>query len=181
MTISAEEISKYVFKATDELLLDTNVWFFVYGPHRPGSNKAALYSKAMARILTAGSRIYIDVLIVSEFVNAYARLKHNIFQGRPGVSRDFKAFRKSSAFKTVAQDIAADVKKVLTNCARVESGFATLDIDSLVNEYERGESDSNDLVLTELCKSRGFKLVTDDGDFKGKDVEVLTANERLLS
>jgi predicted nucleic acid-binding protein len=74
---SAEEISNHTFQATDELLLDTNVWFFLYGPHRPGSPQAAAYSGALARILTANSRIYVDVLIISEFVNRYARLNIN--------------------------------------------------------------------------------------------------------
>jgi predicted nucleic acid-binding protein len=181
MAESVEEIGKYVFKATDELLVDANVWFFLYGPHPPGSPKAAVYSGALARILAAHSRIFVDVLIISEFVNRYARLKHNILQGRPGVPRDFKQFRKSLTFKALAKDIAADVRKLLANCARVDSGFAALEIESLVAEYEQGDSDFNDLVLADLCKSKGFKLVTDDGDFKGKDVVVLTANKRLLN
>jgi predicted nucleic acid-binding protein len=181
MAKSAEEIGKYVFKDTDELLLDANVWFFVHGPHRPGDPKASVYSGALARIFAARSRIFVDVLIISEFVNRYARLKHNILQGRAGVPRNFKQFRQSSTFKTIARDIAADVRKILTNCSRIESGFPELDIESLVTEYGRGDSDFNDLVLTELCKSRGLKLVTDDGDFKGRDITVLTANRRLLS
>ena len=181
MTKSAEEIGNYAFKATDELLVDANVWFFVHGPHRPGDPRAAVYSGALARILAAQSRIFVDVLIISEFANRYARLKHDILKGRPGVPRDFKQFRKSSTFKAIARDIAADVRKLLANCARVESGFGTLDIESLVTEYGQGNADFNDLVLADLCKSKGFKLVTDDGDFKGKDVVVLTANRRLLN
>lgn len=80
MAKSAEEISKYVFKDTDELLLDANVWFFVHGPHRPGDPKASVYSGALAKIFAARSRIFVDVLIISEFVNRYARLKHTIQQ-----------------------------------------------------------------------------------------------------
>ena len=53
-------------------------------------------------ILSAKSRVYIDVLIVSEFVNGYARLKHNLLRGRPGVPNDFKRFRATPAFKAIA-------------------------------------------------------------------------------
>jgi predicted nucleic acid-binding protein len=180
MAKRAEEIGQYAFKATDKLLLDANVWFFLYGPHPPGSPKAAVYSGALARILAAKSRIYVDVLIISEYVNRCARLKHQVLQGRPGVSRNFKQFRQSSTFKTIARDIAADVRKILTNCSRVESGFSELNIESLVVEYGRGDADFNDLVLAELCKSKGLKLVTDDGDFEGEDIVILTANRRLL-
>ena len=180
MAKSAEEIGKYAFTATDELLFDANVWFFLYGPHRPGDPKATIYSGALKRILSAKSRIYVDVLIVSGFVNRYARLKHNLLRHRPAVPNDFKQFRNTSAFKVIAKDIAADTRKILTNCTRVDSGFSILDIDSLVNDYGRGDSDFNDLVLAELCHIEGFKLVSDDGDFKGKDITVLTANRKLL-
>jgi predicted nucleic acid-binding protein len=181
MAKSAEEIDKYAFTANDELLFDANVWFFVYGPHRPGDPKATIYSGALKSILSAKSRVYIDVLIVSEFVNRYARLKHSLLRRRPGVPGNFKQFRSTSAFKAIAKDIAADMRKILTNCARVDSGFATLDIDSLMNEYAGGNSDFNDLVLADVCKSKGLKLVTDDGDFKGKNITILTANKRLLA
>jgi aspartokinase len=96
------------------------------------------------------------------------------------VSPNFKKFRQSSSYKGIASDISADVKKVLATCACIESGFATLNVDSLINEFGRGDSDFNDLVLAELCRRKRFKLVTDDGDFKGKGITVLTANKRLL-
>jgi predicted nucleic acid-binding protein len=180
MAQNAEEISQYAFKADDELLLDANVWFFLYGPHKPGDLRAAAYSGALARILAAKSRIYVDVLIISEFVNRYARLRHNILKNRPGVPRDFKRFRNTPAFKSIAMDIAADTRKILVTCSCVDSGFATLDTKSLVDDYSGGDSNFNDLVLADLCKSKALKLVTDDGDFKGKGIIILTANKKLL-
>ncbi|MBI4517933.1 MAG: PIN domain-containing protein [Deltaproteobacteria bacterium] len=180
MTSKAQPIGGYVFKSTDELLLDTNVWLSVYGPRKPGSAKAAVYSQALASMLKAQSRIFIDVLIVSEFVNAYARLRYNILRSKGTASSDFKQFRRSVAFKPIAKDIAGDVKQVLKHCVRVDSGFSTLDIQALIAEYEQGDSDLNDQVLAELCKSKGLKLVTDDGDFGGHGLALVTANKRLL-
>ncbi len=180
MTHRAEEISTYDFKSSDALLLDANIWLFVYGPQKPNDPKVAAYSNALRKILAAKSCIYIDVLIVSEFINAYARMKWNLLCG-PSKTRNFKQFRKSSAFKPVAQDIAADVKCVLKHCTRVESGFESLPIDTLVNEYAAGDSDFNDQILAALCNSKGLKLVTDDADFKRRGVPVVTANKRLLT
>ena len=65
----AENITHYVFKSTDALLLDANIWFFVYGPHRLDDKRVPVYSGALDRILKAKSRIYVDVLILSEFIN----------------------------------------------------------------------------------------------------------------
>jgi predicted nucleic acid-binding protein len=128
-------------------------------------------------MLTAQSRIYIDVLIVSEFMNTYARLKWKLLSP----SSKFKQFRKSKYFKPVAQDIAADAKRVLQHCTRVEDGFESLAIESLMDEYAAGNSDFNDQILATLCKKQGLKLVTDDGDFRGREIPVITANKRLLA
>jgi len=174
----ARKITQYAFKPTDRLLLDANVWLLVYGPVKPGDKRVAVYSRALNEILKAKSKIYIDVLIVSEFVNAYARVKYYIL--RPNPSQTFKAFRNTAAFRRVARDIAADVRRVLKHCTRIESAFAKLDIDALTDEYKKGACDFNDQVLTELCKRRGLKLVTDDGDFQGRGLAVLTANKRML-
>jgi len=171
-------VASYNFKPEDELFVDTNVWLFIYGPQKPRDTRVAAYSHALARILAAQSRIYIDVLIVSEFINTYARLKWNVL-GKPHT--DFKRFRKSAEFKPIAQDIAADVKRVLKQCDRLENGFELLDIDGLIGEYAAGDSDFNDQVIAALCKRKGLKLVTDDGDFGAHGVPVVTANKRLLS
>lgn len=177
MSHKAKAITRYDFKASDELLLDANVWLFVYGPQQPGDRRSAVYSQALAKIFTAQCRIYIDVLIVSEFINTYARLRFYLI----APATKFKQFRNSTEFKPVAQDIAADVKQVLRHCTRIEDGFDTLTIDPLLDEYAAGGSDFNDQIYTALCQKTGLKLITDDGDFKGCGISVITANNRLLA
>ena len=177
MAHSVEEIASYDFKSSDKLLLDTNVWMFVYGPQDPKDKRVAVYSQALSKIFSARSRIYIDVLIVSEFINTYAKLKWRLLSP----SSKFKQFRKSKYFKPVAQEIASDIKRVLKDCTRIESGFESLMIDTLLDGYALGDSDFNDDVLVTLCKKKGLKLLTDDGDFKKRDVAVITANKNLLT
>lgn len=176
----------YSFGPRDNLFFDANIWMFLYGPQRqdnfPG-NRMSIYSSAFNRILKAQSRIYIDVLIVSEFINTYARRKWDIFKeaNRSGTGGNrFKNFRDSSDFKPVAKEIADQTKRILKHCRKIESGFETLEMDSLIKRYENGGTDFNDQVFMQLCKTRGFKLVTDDGDFKGQGISILTANGRLL-
>jgi predicted nucleic acid-binding protein len=170
-------VANYDFKAEDELFLDANIWLLIYGPQSPGNSGVAIYSQALAKILAAQSRIYIDVLIVSEFINAYARLKWKLVASHID---KFKVFRKSPEFKSVAQDIAADVKQVLNHCSRIENGFEALEIGGLIDEYAAGDFDFNDQIITALCKRKGLKLVTDDGDFSGQGIPIVTANKRLL-
>ena len=175
-TIRAQNIAAYKFTSSDHLLLDANVWLFVYGPQKPGDYRAAVYSQALLSILAAKSHIYIDVLVVSEFINTYARTQFYMTE----VGGEFKQFRKSAAFKPVAQDIAAAVKRVLQHCTRVTNRFESQSIDGMLNEYAMGDSDFNDQVLLNLCKDANWMLVTDDGDFRNRGVAVITANRRLL-
>jgi len=178
MANKALAVNNYNFTPDDDLLLDTNIWLFVYGPQKPDNEKVAIYSQALAKILAAKCRIYIDVLIVSEFINTYARLKWRL--AVPHIHQ-FKDFRRNPVFKPIARNIAADVKRVLKHCSWIVNGFETLDIDGLIDEYAAGDSDFNDRVIAALCKRRGLKLVTDDGDFSGQDIPVVTANRRLLN
>ncbi|MDZ7703061.1 MAG: PIN domain-containing protein [Trueperaceae bacterium] len=178
MANNAISVETYNFTSEEKLFLDANIWMFVYGPQRPGNKKVATYSQAFAHILDAKSSIYIDVLIVSEFINTYARLKWG-FMGNP--YSNFKRFRQSQDFKPVAQDIADRIKRVLSHCNRVENGFKTLDMDGLIAQYAEGDADFNDQVITALCQKRGLTLVTDDGDFRGQDIPIVTANRRLLA
>ena len=69
----------------------------------------------------------------------------------------------------------------MKHCERIENEFAALDIDALMDEFEKGDSDLNDQILAELCKRRNLKLVTHDSDFKDRGLVVLTANKALLS
>jgi len=178
MTNEIFAVGNYDFSSNDDLLLDTNIWLFIYGPQKPNDSKVEAYSKALARILTARCKIYIDVLIVSEFINAYARIKWDVL-GKP--HKDFKKFRKSQDFKPIAQDIAADAQQVLKHCLRIENGFETLPISSLIAEYALGDSDFNDQIIANLCKEKKLKLVTDDSDFRNRNVLIVTANKRLLT
>lgn len=181
MPSKARDIRTYAFSNTDRLLFDANVWMFVYGPTKPGDKRVAIYSRALADIIAAGSTIHIDVLVLSEFINRYARLKHNILREIGQASNVFKEFRNSANFKPIAQEIAGTVRRVLATCTVTESGFATFDVGSLIDEYEKGESDFNDQILAELCKNQGLSFVTHDGDFKGVGLSLITANGKLLS
>ncbi|WP_176722413.1 PIN domain-containing protein [Candidatus Thiosymbion oneisti] len=176
MASEISRITDYPFSASDELLLDTNVWLFNYAPHSLDDSRVAVYSQALADILAAKSRIYIDVLIVSEFINRYIQLKHKLTAPRTKL----KEFRKSGEFIPVAREIADDMRRILGHCMRVGDGFDALDIDGLMNEYATGGSDFNDQVISELCRAHGLKLVTDDGGFGGRGIPLVTANKHLL-
>ena len=170
-------VENHNFTAQDRLFLDANIWMYLHGPQKQRGYWRRTYTPVLNRILKAGSQIYIDVLVLSEFINRYARLEWELSQPP---RRMFKAFRNSPDFKPIAQDIVNDVKQIMNHCSRIESGFATLDMDNLLAEYADGNADFNDQVITELCKSNGLTLITHDSDFRTQDISILTANPSLL-
>ena len=177
MRYKAGDIRYYNFTVQDKLFLDANIWLYLYGPPKPRSYWRPIYASVFNRMLRAKSRIYIDVLVVSEFINAYARLKWRDASSYPNT---FKIFRSSSDFKTIAQDIATHVKQIMKHCTRIESDFVTLPMDDLLADYISGDFDFNDQVITEICKNNGFTLITNDSDFTTQEIPILTANSKLL-
>ena len=179
MLTDAISIDACTFTSDDALFVDTNVWLYLYAPQAPDDWKAKVYSRALAKILSAKCRIFIDAVVLSEFINRYARLAFNLSK-KTGSVLDFKDYRKSAEFKPVAGDIEAAVRSIMKLCQRTEIGFSTCDLDRLLAEFGQGNSDFNDQLMLELCKANGWKLVTHDGDFKDCGLTLLTANRRLL-
>ena len=173
----AMEVRHHNFTSKDKLFLDANIWLYLFSPREPGDRWKQIYSEVFERILKANSRIYVDVLVLSEFINAYARTKWRA--AAPHI-RSFKDFRSSRGFKPVAEDITAGVKASVSHCSRIESSFTTLPINDLLTDYISGDFDFNDQVITEICKNNGFTLITNDSDFKTQEIFILTANSNLL-
>lgn len=93
--------------------MDANVWLFLYSPqYRPTDRRARAYSTALKRMLDARCEIFIDAIVLSEFVNVLARLAYNSLPAKSRPS-DFKAFRKSSSFTPVAKDITGSCRRLL--------------------------------------------------------------------
>jgi len=176
------DITAYQFVETDKLFFDANVWLSLYGPQgAPNDPRAQIYSNALAEAMRAKSQIWVDVLVMSEFINRFARIEYDILYPKYARRPDFKQFRNSPEFKPISQAIAAAVRKILKFTARIESGFSTIDINALLAEFESTPNDFNDQVLTGLCLANSLVLVTHDFDFKDRGVNILTANRRILN
>jgi predicted nucleic acid-binding protein len=173
-----EPIQAHVFQKQERLFLDANVWLSVYGPVVRRRARSAIYSRALASIRNVGCPIFLDVIIVSEFINAFARMEH---KQSTSPNLPFKEFRKSTDFKAIAKDIAQNAKRIVSQCQRCESGFTSADINAPMSEFERGDFDFNDQMIAGICREKEFQLVTDDGDFKNVGLSILTANNFLLT
>lgn len=176
----AYSLSTYTFKKNEALLLDTNVWLYLYpAPSGRASTHAASYSAAIKAMLSAGSQLVMDAMVLSEYLNRYCRIEWNALHKT--TYRQFKAFRKSAAFQSVGQGAATFARSMLKHCTRHDHPFATTDVTRVLSEFEAGANDFNDGLLVETCRQHGWKLVTNDGDFTTGGIEVLTSHPALLN
>lgn len=180
MSHNIEQVQRYVFQSKDSLFLDANVWLSIYGPVAYQDWRSRVYSKAFREILNNRSKIFLDVIVLSEFVNTYARFEFDQFPNKTP-SLKFKDFRKSQDFKPIAEEIAVNIKKILDVSSRCNSCFDLIDVNALILAFESGQIDFNDHIIAQICKTRGWILVTHDFDFKTEDLLILTANKRLLN
>lgn len=173
-------IENYTFTPKDRLFFDANIWIDLYGPSEPGNRRVAIYSKALDRILHAQCAVYLDVLVLSEFINRVARIHFEIVKDRMNF-KNFKDFRRHSLFQETAKEISGSVRTLVKGCNCIDSLFSTVDLNQIITEFETAASDFNDLMILEICRANELTLITHDADFQNQDVPILTANRKLLS
>ncbi|MDY9924675.1 PIN domain-containing protein [Methanosarcina sp.] len=166
----------YDFPEEKSYFFDTNIWLYIYGPIGWPDQKSAVYSRALREIRNSNGTIYINCMVISEFINAFSRIE---FKQQTDHSR-FKEFRNSLGFRPVAEDISSNVKKILRNTLACDPDLKVIDLPEIMRFFEQGKYDFNDLVFAEICRSKGLVFVTHDKDFSEMGVEILTANEKLL-
>lgn len=168
----------HAFSAADKLLPDANIWIYLNGPASDPTKWAVqTYSAILGDILNAGAELFLDVLVLSEFINRFARMEMNRLQ--PG-QRDFKAFRQSAAFAPVALAIQQQTSQILTMCQPLDHPFSEWNHTQMLADFGTGGADWNDQLLVENCRKYGISPLTNDGDFTEGGISVFTANNRLL-
>ncbi len=172
-----KQASTYKFREGQMLLLDANVLIFRSGA-TDNPRKERLYTKVLENIKSAECQAIVDTLVISEFVNRYSRLEGNKMKE---TNQSFKNFRDSKNFQPIAQDVSIWLEKIFEYAEIVPSEFSMENVASIIEEFAKGKSDFNDQIIVEICKKYGAILITEDRDFAGKGIPILTENTRMLS
>jgi predicted nucleic acid-binding protein len=187
MKNKAFDAQRHSFTAGDQILPDANIWVYLFGPAsaKVGSAVGA-YSSVLNNVLNAKSRLFLDALVMSEFINRYARLEYERLDPPDRVTRkrvfpNFKLFRDSPAFVPVAKDIAQQASVIISLCQSVDHHFAQWNVATLLADYATGGFDFNDQLLVETCRKYSLALLTNDTDFTEGGITVFTAHWRLLA
>ena len=115
-------------------------------------------------------------MIISEFINAFSRIE---FKQQSEFTR-FKEFRSSLSYRAIAQDLAYNVKKILKSTLACDPEMQAINLPEVMDLFEQGKYDFNDLLFAQICRAKGMIFVTHDKDFSELGVDILTANEKLV-
>jgi len=172
---------RHSFSKQDRVLVDANVWLYLYGPKPPNSASARNYSAVLKALQTAGSQLFLDVLVLSEFVNRYVRDQHRVL-AVPGaaISSDFKTFRDSPDFIPVAAAVQRSVLSIGKFAKPLDHMLMKVDLLVLLAEFAKGARDINDELLAEACKLNGLALLSHDADVAHAGITLFTTNPGLL-
>ena len=179
MKNKAYNLSSYAFSSGEQILIDTNVWLYLFpAPGNPPYNFARQYSNAFANLVSAKAQPVLDPIVLSEYLNRYIRIEWagNYKSKYP----KFKNFRNSLDFPAVVTSAQIFAKKIVSFCKVHSIPANEMDLNKALADFSSGNVDFNDALLVDICKKRNLKLMTNDGDFQKGGIDVLTTNPRLL-
>lgn len=180
MKNKAYNLSSYTFVKDETLLLDTNIWLYLFpAPSDNRRNFTRQYSSAFKAILNTKVTIVINSLILSEYLNRYCRIEWEALHKT--TYPKFKDFRQSTDFASVGQKAASFAENILKFCSKKDDAFSAANIAQILSDFESGTTDFNDGLIADSCLRYNWKLITHDGDFTEGGIEVLTTNLKLLA
>lgn len=162
------KIKDYQVASTSSYIFDTNVWIFLFAPLAGAKKyKQKMYSQLLADILSRKATIWINSLIVSEYVNAVLRLAFKQWMHNNNLySADFKRdFRPTADYQTALADVNAQVSDILNICERRPDNFNHIDISAVINSMNAASCDFGDAMIVDVCNhNKEIHLVSDDTD-----------------
>src|SRR6185369_2662526 len=105
MSNNITDLRSHAFKKGEPILIDTNVWMATHGPVALHDWRTTIYSNSLKQMRTYNCNIYVNDMVLAEFVNAFSRYEYNTL---PKAKRptEFKIFRNSTAYKPIAEEIS---------------------------------------------------------------------------
>lgn len=175
-----EKIRDFKVRSGDNFFFDNNVWMFLFSPicgTKAYQQKA--YSNLLKTIQATRATIFINSLIVSEYINRSLRLNYSLWRDREFKSgnrfTDYKHhFRPTDDFKIAQKEAYDEMSDILSIALRKPDDFNALKLDEVI---QAEGMDFNDAYYANFCKLNRLILVTDDHDLQNcpLDITILTA------
>jgi len=169
-------------------LFDTNIWLMILNPKFPPSKREQKYLKFWEKIINYNfkprPKIVLLSLMLSEIINSYMKggaFKRYARKVRKSIDEiDFKKdYRITEHYKIQYHLLCDEIKKHHNYYEFVSDEFKSFKPSDYL-KHPPISLDFNDHYYYRFAKKKGYTIVTDDEDFFVEDVEIITANQKLL-
>ena len=192
MSYSYFKASSHSIKNQEKYFLDANVWLKILAPKNKLSYKDKGYLAFFEKLINNTKvRIVVPALVVSEVINRIIRDVHYkkhinaIKRQQPDFVEPVRyyknVFRNTQDYQKAYNLICDDIKSYNVSLDLVNDEFGTTFKFKHVMSNPPISLDFNDYYYYNLCKKKGYFLVTDDSDFWVEGVDVVTMSDTLLN
>ncbi len=165
----------------EKVFFDANIWMYIFceiGDYN--SHLIRRYSSSFRYFLKNQTSIFIDLAVISEFVNRYLRIAYSNYIRKNNLKiTDFdykKDYRKTDDFNDAWKNVCNIVTNgILSKANTVNFEYDKNTLTGLLNP-DSLDTDFNDNHIVNLCRSSDMYLFTHDGDFKNTDINIITEN-----
>lgn len=156
-------------------VFDANIWLSISGPFEDKIRaRADAYSGFYKKAIETSSRVYVPQLIASEFINRSIM----ILAKADNFDHQCKIHQADGYNKWIKEGCDL-LHAVVDGNTRLPDGFDNVDLEKCYQDAEAGGIEFHDILIAALCARHGFTLVTDDADYAGQDLPIITWNQRL--
>ncbi|MDC0932708.1 type II toxin-antitoxin system VapC family toxin [Arcobacteraceae bacterium] len=164
----------YNIKQEKKVFIDTNILIFLFSPYsmsREYDTQKETYSEVLGLLMEYKSKLYINSIVISEFINVSLKLDFNKNFNKND-DKDFKKdYRGSKPYKCTLNSILVQLKQILKICDKIDDDFKQFNV---LDEFtENTNLDFNDVLIADTVIHNKLEILTNDQDFQGyKDINI---------
>ncbi|HQO09325.1 MAG TPA: hypothetical protein PLK90_07705 [Clostridiales bacterium] len=161
-----------------QIFFDANIIIYLFWPTGKEVYET-IYATVFKKLMDNGNNIMIDLTVMSEVFNRSFTTEYEKYKEKhKNYKLEKKAYRDSQAGQDTIEEIYSLFKNtILTRFEFVGKLFTK---DDLAKLMIIDQMDFSDKVILEICKENNFILLTNDIDFRSADIDILTANNKLV-
>lgn len=164
-------------------MFDANIWLFLNGYSNEAREKTNVYSEAYKRLLNNENTIVVNDYVLGEYCNRSCKIEYENQRNSseaPEQFPSFKRYRGTREFLPVMESVRDTCLNIIDDCEFLPVGAGHYKIADVLKRFCDGALDFSDLIAADYCLAEKIVLMTDDFDFAGTPIEIITANRRLL-
>ena len=157
------------------IFFDANVLLYLYFATPSMKDWPIKYSAIFSALVANGNQFVFDYNVLSEVVNRELRLSYQHYViANDGCS--FKQWRDSADGKNAELRTYSLIKSLFPNFMIDGKVYELADVHPMLTP---SSLDFTDKAIVNLCQAKGYVLLTNDKDFSGVDLDILSENRSI--